>query len=324
MCTAVSWKSSNHYFGRNLDLNSSYSEAVTITPRNFPFSFRMMPTIHHHFAIIGTAVIWDGYPLYYDATNEKGLSIAGLNFPKSAAYHQKDSKLENITPFELIPWILAQCGSVSEAKELLRKTNIVDIPFSAQVPLTPLHWIIADPQEAITLESTTDGLHIYENNIGILTNEPPFPYHIYHLQEYMQVTAKPAQNLFSKNDDISAYSNVSGSMGLPGDYSSASRFVRASFVKCNSVADGTESGNIHQFFHILNAVAMPRGCVDLSEQDFEITQYSSCCNTDLGIYYYHTYDNQQISAVDMGKEDLNSNTLISYPMITASAIRLQN
>ena len=324
MCTAVSWKSSHHYFGRNLDLNGSYLETITITPRAYPLTFLMAEALANHYAMIGTAVIWNEYPLYYDATNEKGLSMAGLNFPKSAHYNTPQTGSANIAPFEFIPWILAQCSSVSQAKQLLEKVSIVDIPFSDRIPLTPLHWIIADAQEAITVEATIEGLKIYENNIGILTNEPPFPYHIHHLQNYMQVSPRPVQNFFSKDYTLTAFSAGMGSLGLPGDYSSASRFVRAAFVKCNSVSDGSQEGDIHQFFHILSAVAMPRGCVELSDNDFEITQYSSCCDTDLGIYYYHTYHNRQINAVDIRKENLDAEALISYPMITAAAIHLQN
>ena len=84
MCTAVSFLAKNHYFGRNLDYEFSYNETVTITPRNYPFKFRRMGENNKHYAMIGMAFVQENYPLYYDATNEKGLSIAGLNFPGNA------------------------------------------------------------------------------------------------------------------------------------------------------------------------------------------------------------------------------------------------
>ena len=86
MCTAAVYQTKDHYFGRNLDLEYSYQESITIAPRNYPFSFRKLPEMKTHYAIIGMAYVLEGYPLYYDATNEKGLSMAGLNFPGSAAY----------------------------------------------------------------------------------------------------------------------------------------------------------------------------------------------------------------------------------------------
>ena len=119
MCTAVTFKGKDHYFGRNLDLEYSYKESVTITPRDYPFYFRKVPTISKHYAMIGMAVVSNGYPLYYDATNEHGLSIASLNFPGNAVYYPEVEKADNITPFELIPWLLCQCKNVPDSKSLL-------------------------------------------------------------------------------------------------------------------------------------------------------------------------------------------------------------
>ena len=324
MCTAVSWKSNHHYFGRNLDLHYSYPESITITPRNYAFHFRKMPSLMNHFAIIGVATVIEGYPLYYDATNEKGLSIAGLNFPNSCHYPNEADNQDNIAPFELIPWILGQCACVSDSVELLRRINLANIPFAPSLPLTPLHWIIADKEQAISVESTVEGLKIYPNELGILTNEPPFDFHMHNLKKYMQISAKPALDRFSGTYPLVSSSNGMGSFGLPGDYSSSSRFVRAAFVKLNSLSDTTENGEISQFFHILESVTMPRGCVEIAPDEYEITRYSSCCDTDSGIYYYTTYNNRQITAVNMHKTDLNCCQLFSYPMITSPVIFLQN
>ena len=107
MCTAVTYKSFNNYFGRNLDYEFSYDETVTITPRNYPINFRHMGKIESHYAMIGMAFVQEGYPLYYDATNEKGLSMAGLNFPRLADYKEFCEGKDNVAPFEFILWILS-------------------------------------------------------------------------------------------------------------------------------------------------------------------------------------------------------------------------
>ena len=86
MCTAATYRTRDHYFGRTLDYEFSYAEEVTITPRNFPFRFRHVRPLDHHYALIGMATVAEDYPLYYEATNEKGLSMAGLNFPGNAVY----------------------------------------------------------------------------------------------------------------------------------------------------------------------------------------------------------------------------------------------
>lgn len=324
MCTAISWKHNCHYFGRNLDLEYSYREAVTVTPRNFPFHFRMLPPMQNHYAMIGVATVEQDYPLYYDAVNEKGLCMAGLNFPDLAYYENPCSGKDNVASFELIPLILGRCATVDQAEDLMRQINITNTPFSDAFRPTPLHWIIADSSRSVTVEAMKDGLHIHENPIGVLTNNPPFDFHMYNLRNYMQVSTAPATNLFTQELDLTPYSNGMGGIGLPGDLSSASRFVRAAFVKLNSVSGCTEEEAVSQFFHILSAVAMPRGCVQMPEDQYEITLYSSCCNADLGIYYYTTYDNSRICAVEMHREDLNSDRLRSYPLMHRPDIFLQN
>ena len=115
-----------------------------------------------------------------------------------------------------------------------------------------------------------------------------------------------------------------GGIGLPGDLSSVSRFVKAAFTKLNSISGWSESESISQFFHILGSVAQQRGCVCMQEGIYEITIYSSCCNMDKGIYYYTTYENSQITAVNMYNEDLESEELVSYPLIKGQQINKQN
>ena len=166
MCTAVTYKTKDHYFGRNLDLEYSYMETVTVTPRNYPFAFRKMGRMETHYAMIGMAYVADGYPLYYDATNEKGLSMAGLNFPENADYKPFQDGKDNVSPFELIPWILGRCATVAEARVLLQRINLLNEHFSPELPLSPLHWILSDRECSITLESVKSGIKIYDNPVG--------------------------------------------------------------------------------------------------------------------------------------------------------------
>lgn len=299
MCTAISFLTKDHYFGRNLDLEYSYDEAVTITPRNFPLYFRNKGTLRTHHAIIGMAYIQDDYPLYYDATNEKGLSMAGLNFPENAVYNQLVSDKDNITPFEFIPWILAQCGSVDEAQTFLTHLNLVHQHYSSKLPLTPLHWIISDRDSSIVVESTKAGLSIYPNPLGVLTNNPTFDLQ---MNNY---------NLFK-------------SAILPGDLSSESRFLRAAFVKELSVCGSSDIESISQFFHLLGSVEYQKGRLHAQNDMPKYTIYSSCCNTDKGIYYYKTYNNSQLCAVNMNKENLSSGHLISYSLIKSPQINWHN
>lgn len=316
MCTAISFCTKDHYFGRNLDLEYSYCETVTITPQHFPLPFRHLPTLRTHYAFIGMAYVKDDYPLYYDATNEKGLSMAGLNFPGNACYYHAASHKYNVAPFEFIPWILGKCANVSEAIALLKTTNLIDTPYSNELPLTPLHWLLSDATESITIEPLKGGLAICQNPVGVLTNNPPFPFQMFQLNQYLSLSSSPATNTFSKNLPLDSYSRGLGALGLPGDFSSTSRFVRACFLKENSVCGNSESESLSQFFHILDSVAHPRGSVYLENNTYEITVYSSCCNTDKGIYYYTTYENRRITGIDMYANNPKGHKLISYPLLT--------
>lgn len=316
MCTAISYTTKEHYFGRNLDLEYSYKETVTITPRNYPFVFVRAGELSRHYAMIGMAYVQDGYPLYYDATNEKGLSMAGLLFAGNAYYSKKEEAgKDHVSPFEFIPWILGQCGSVKEAKKKLDRLQLVEIHFRKDLQLTPMHWMLADKEECVVVEATEEGLQIYDNPVKVLTNNPPFPYQMMNLNNYRGLSRKDGPCNFAKGVELTPYSRGMGALGLPGDLSSASRFVRAAFHRLNAVSGEGEEESVHQFFHLLGSVEMPKGSVELEGGALDLTIYSSCCNTDRGIYYYKTYENSRIIGVDMYRENLDGNMVFSYPLL---------
>lgn len=321
MCTAITLKTEDFYFGRTLDNEFSYFEEVTVVPRNFIINFRHLQPLKEHYAIIGMAYNKDNFPLFYDATNEKGLSVAGLNFVGNAHYNECDEKLLNVAQFELIPFLLGKCATVDEAEMLIKTINIVKTPFSEYLPVAELHWLIADKTRAVTLECTKEGINVYENRLGVLTNNPPFPLQLKNRKKYNYLSNEDKP--ITSDQDMRYYSKGTGAIGLPGDLSSTSRFVRAAFVKGNSVSGENEEESVAQFFRVLSSVFQTRGS-NKTEYGLEITLYTSCCNTDKGIYYYTTYDNLQISAVDMKKEDLNSSEIIKYPLIFKNNIYKQN
>lgn len=324
MCTAITMETKDFYFGRTLDYEHSFSEEVTVTPRKFPLPFRHRRTLEEHFAIIGMAHVVDDYPLYFDGINERGLAMAGLNFVGNAVYGKPAEGKDNIAQFEFVPWILAQCATVREAKKLLENLNLTDTAFREDIPVSQLHWIIADHDESITVESVAEGLRVYDNPVGVLTNNPPFHQQLFRLNDFMHLSPNPPENRFSKNLNLEPYSRGMGALGLPGDLSSPSRFIRAAFVRENSVSGATERESVSQFFHILGAVEQVRGCCAVGEGQYERTIYTSCCNTDKGIYYYTTYENRQITAVHLHRTRLDDIFLARFPLIQGEQIRDQN
>ena len=324
MCTAATYQTDDFYFGRTLDYEFSYGDEVTIAPRHYPFRFRYQGLRETHYAILGMAHVAGGYPLFYDAINEKGVGMAGLNFVGNAVYAEVQPDKDTVAQFEFIPWVLCQCASVQEARKLLQAVNLVGTPFSEQLPTAQLHWILADEHESVTIESVQEGLKIYDNPVGVLTNNPPFEQQMFLLNNYMALSPRQPENRFSDQLPLHTYSRGMGALGLPGDLSSASRFARVAFTKMHAVSGHTEAESVSQFFHILGSVEQQRGCCEVEEGKYEITLYTSCCNATRGIYYYTTYENHQITAVDMHRENLDGSELIRYPLITGEQIRRQN
>lgn len=322
MCTAITYQTKDFYFGRTLDYEHGFGEELILTPRNYPFLFRHCGLPARRHAILGMGCVADGYPLYFDGFNEKGLAMAGLNFVGFAEYKPVEAGKDNIAQFELIPWILGQCESVAEAKALLARINITGDDFRADMPAARLHWLIADKQEAIAVEAVADGVRVWEDPVGVLTNNPPFDTQMLNLANFMQLSPKQAENRFSV--PLQPYSRGMGAMGLPGDLSSQSRFVRAAFTKLNALREESENESVSQFFHIQGSVEQVKGCCDLGNGQFEHTIYASCCNVSRGIYYYKTYENHSVCGMDMALENLDGAVLLRWPLQRQMKIEIQN
>ncbi len=326
MCTAISIAASHHFFGRNLDLDQSYGEAVCVCPRHVPLSFRNVHAMPSHYAMIGMAHVEEEVPLFYDAANEHSLAMAGLLFPGNAVYHPVRKGCDNVASFELISYILGQCKSVREAVACLKTVNLTSLPFSDKLPPSPLHFLLSDPHEAVVIEPMADGLRIYPDIVRVLTNNPPFPFQLFQLNNYRNVGCDNGQNRFSDQLPLSLYCQGLGGIGLPGDNSSMSRFVRAVFLTQSLVMPQPESeeGSVNQIFHALHGVEMVRGSCRTSCNSLDETVYTCCIDADTGRYYYTTYENHQISCVDMTRLDLNDDKIFSFPMVQKERISFLN
>lgn len=298
MCTSLSFPGVALY-GRNLDLEVSFGEQVAITPRNYPFTFHHRPPLTEHYAMIGMANVGVGVPLYAEALNEKGLYMAGLNFPGNACYLPDREAPEYLAPYELIPLLLGSCATLAEARTMLEGICVAARPLAPGYPLAPLHWHLADATGAITVEPMEDGLHIYDNPVGVLTNNPPFPFQMMNLNGYQSLSPRQPRNTFAPELDLKCYGQGMGALGLPGDASPVSRFVRAAFLKTHGTFGTDAQENVMQFFHILDAVAMVRGTVITPEGKHDQTTYSCCIDGRSLTYYYKTYNNSRVTGVQL-------------------------
>lgn len=309
MCTCITYNNGGFYFGRNLDLDCSFGERVVVTPRRFPLEFRNGERNDSHYAIIGMASENDTFPLYADGVNEKGLAMAGLNFPGNAAYLKAEGIGLEIASFEVIAWFLSKFSAVDEALNSIEDLRITDTAFSQGMPPAPLHWMLADREKCVVLEQVREGLRVYDNPAGVLTNNPTFDFHLTNLNNYMNLTSRRPENRFSEGLTLKPFAEGMGAIGLPGDSSSVSRFVRAAFLRCNSVSEKNRQADVAQFFHILDSVAMVRGSVITERGTYDITTYSSCMDTEKGIYMFKTYDDSRIRCACLYDENPDGDRL---------------
>ncbi len=277
MCTAIAYYDNGLYFGRTLDHQFSYGEGELTIPKGFDFGFRKTEDRPSLYEIKGVGIMQNGYPLLFDGMNSEGLCMAGLNFSGNCVYADQNRYSEGIASFEFIPWVLSQNKNVREAVEKIKNTVILDTPFAENTPPAPLHWILADSHDCAVAEQTAEGLKVFDNAFGVLANDPTFDWQTENLRRYVNLTPYEKEKGFSETAPLSPIGLGSGAVGLPGDWSSPSRFVRASFVRNNYIP--TEKGAVEDFFSILATVEQPSGICRLANGTLERTLYKVCYDT---------------------------------------------
>lgn len=314
MCTSISFCDRGLY-GRNLDLEYHFGEQVVITPRAYQFTFHHSEPLTSHHAMIGMASVAQNTPLYAEAANEAGLYMAGLYFPGNAHYFEEpDPGYLNLAPYELIPAVLGRCATAAEARALLETVRLAAIPFAPGYPLAALHWQVAGPDGSFIAEPMEDGLHFYDDVAGVLTNNPPYPYQVMNLNNYRGLSPRTPENTFAPALDLKVYGQGFGGLGLPGDVSPMSRFVRVAFCKQHAVFPDSRDGQVTQFFHLLDAVSMVRGTVITPEGRCDETTYSCCYDAKERVYYYKTYDSGCLHGVRLTEELAGGDALHCYPL----------
>lgn len=316
MCTAIRIPG---FAGRNLDIERGYGERIIITPRNYGLSFKRAETIRSHYAFFGIGVIDSSYPLYFDAANEKGLYAAGLNYLENAKYKDEKESFLNLAPYELIPYLLATCASVGEVKSELARINVCNIPLRAGLPVAQLHFFIADKERSIAVEPDENRINVYDNPTDVLTNNPPFPMQLFNLNDYSHLSPSTVKTSFCNKLKLQEYSGGLGAIGLPGDLSSKSRFVRAAFHRLNT----TGEDSIAKIMRLLASVEMPEGSLK-NIRGFERTEYVSAVDLSSLSYVYRSYDSLLPYCVRLTAENLDLASLISYPVIKNTEPLCQN
>lgn len=313
MCTGIRFTDGNGalYLARNLDWTSGYGERVVITPTGYqPRSpFEAVPAIRH--AVIGMGIVEEGTPLYFDCGNDAGLAVAGLNFPGYAEYATGpvDGKT-NVAAFEFPLWVASQFSTVDEVEAALADVVIVDRPINDKYPSSLLHWIIGDADRAIVVEYTADGMHVFDDDVDVLANQPGFGWHHENLRNYLNASPVFPDELVLGRAHLVPFGSGSHMRGIPGDYSSPSRFARAAYVHAHYPQQSTEQANVSRAFHTLQQVAMVDGSAAMGSGEFEKTIYTGLFSSRTTTYYWNTYDDPAIQSVALSDHDAAGSELV--------------
>ncbi|KXY29137.1 choloylglycine hydrolase [Bacillus cereus] len=328
MCTSLTLqtKSGQHLFARTMDFALDFNQEVIIVPRRYQWNNITGETIKAKQAVVGMGINHQGRIILADGVNESGMTCATLYFPGFATYSNSiDDNKTNLAPFDFVAWSLTQFNSVEELKKSVDSISFLDVPLSVLGVTPPLHWILADKWgKCIVLEPTIEGLKMYDNPLGIMTNSPEFNWHLQNLRQYIGLKSQPYAPMKWGNLPLSAFGQGSGSMGLPGDFTPPSRFVRAAYSKQNIQGVDNEEEGISAVFHILSNCELPKGGVITEEGTIDNTIYTSAMCMESGIYYYHTYDCRQIIAIHLFNENLDTDEIKTYPFQRKQKIYYQN
>lgn len=312
MCTAITLHGKAPIFGRTLDLPATLGEHITLAESGYPLLVGKNERTATHPAILGSAITVDGDPLWFDAMSEWGLAAAALNFPKSARYGISEPGKRPIPSYAVIPYILSRCKTISEAVELLATITVTNDAISADFPPSPLHWIISDGKSSVIAEPLSGGLSVRETACGILANEPPLSYHLARLAELSAIHPGYPENRFYPDVEKWHYSGGFGAVGLPGDFSSSARYLRAAYASFYSRADDVEDGEIIRFFRVAECVSVPHGCVLNEDGAPTRTVYTSCMELDKLVYYIKPYAALHTYAVEL--RDTKERELRQFPL----------
>ena len=301
MCTAVRFTDDqgNLYFGRNLDWTAGYGEKILRMPADaqVPAGFERPgdPAVGH--AVIGVGLMEEGVPLYFDCANDAGLAVAGLNFPQSARYASEPVPGSvNVAAYEFPYWVARNFSSVDEVRGALSDVTVVGRPVSPRFPVASLHWMIADASGAVVVECLESGMRVWDDDADVLANEPDFGWHRQNLRNYLMLTGEVPAGATWGEARLTPFGAGAGAAGLPGDWRSPSRFVRAAFVNAHFPVKSGERDNVARLFGTLGSVAVPEGCAQMAGGEQERTLYASGFSAATLTYYHASADNPVIQA----------------------------
>lgn len=303
MCTAITFSTDDklHFLARTMDFSFELDASPVYIPRKHQFN-SLVPdsTFTTQYSFIGAGKDVNGY-VFADGLNETGFAIASLYFEKNAHYSNiAQPDLLNLSSTDMVAWALGNITSVADFEQKYTTVNIMAIVNPLLGVNVPLHWLVSDKTGAAgVLEITQDGAKFYRNQVGVMTNSPQFPWHMDNLSHYANL--QPTEHAPKKYGDYITVTDGpgSGALGLPGDYTSASRFIRSAFLRENSDTSAGLHSGLTSIVHILNAVDIPKNAKITKKGASDYTQYKGIMDLSNLSYYFMGYDTFTLQQVDL-------------------------
>jgi choloylglycine hydrolase len=249
-----------------------------------------------------------GLPIMLDGVNEKGLAAGLFYFPGTAGYmrYAEADAGKTLAPWELGSWMLENFATVEEVKTALSKVVVPKVVLKAWGFCPGVHYVVTDATgAAIVVEYVGGQLHVYDNPLGVITNNPSFDWHMTNLRNYIKFSPTNAPPLQLGGVTLSGFGEGTGMLGMPGDFTPPSRFVRAVAYSYSAVPTKTGEEVVLQAFHLLNNFDIPKGSIRSGEKDShgnvmaDQTLWTSVCDLKAKKFYFRTYANSQIRSVDL-------------------------
>lgn len=317
MCTSLTYENSrgDHFLARTMDFAFELGGQPIFMPRQQEISGDA-GTFTTKYGFIGAGRNLSHY-IFVDGVNEFGLGAAALYFRGYAKYQQSApaDKL-SIAPHDVVAWTLGNAQSVADLRELVKHIQILDVPVSLLGLTTPMHFIFSDPTgDTAVLEATSADLHLIDDPVGVMANSPELSWHLQNLSTYgtLQAAERPLQDRLGYQ--LPTQGPGTGALGLPGDYTSPSRFVRTVFNKHYSEAAADTPSTLTTLQHLLDGVTIPKGVKLMADGTSDYTQYRGYACLDDRAYYMEPYDNQELQGICLTDEMLNDwDTPVEYPL----------
>ena len=322
MCTGIRLKTENNtiVYGRTLEFGTEVKSNIIMIPRGYSFDSAAQKSRglswKSKYAVVGANML-DVVGLV-DGVNEKGLAGGLFYFPGCAEYQIVTTESDVIAPWELITWCLTMCETVADVKKLLPTIVVAPILFDAWNIVPPLHAVVHDAQgNSLVIEYNKGSLIMHDNPLGVITNAPYFDWHMLNLGNYSNLTKINAESLLLDDVTIAPFGQGSGMLGLPGDFTPPSRFIRAVFFSQSAKKAKTEYEGCKTAFRILDLFNISIGLIQENKDasaSYDYTQWTAVTDLKNKRYYWHTYDNHQIQMVDLMSMDINGKDVLTIAM----------